>query len=174
MEGGTLQEAAEEEEAVDDAKAYAGRLGVHSAAELGEGAEKLLKAAARVFEGLAAARPCGPDSPTEEPQADDAQEEWGDLAARLARRQAAAAAPGQPRDPRVTVSALELQEDAAESPQPIPAFYVVKCPRGILRLRRADGFGINPRSEKGLLWRTGKTAAKILHLILKCIFFCFF
>jgi len=138
IEAGVIQEAAEEEEAIDDAKVYAARLGAHEEKLLDEGAAVLKEAADQMLRDLAPRSEPSPDSPTEEPPEDPHQEDWDKLAERITKRKVDGAGHLRPSDPRLSAAAAELQSAEAEEYQPPPAF-LIAISKGVRRLHKADG-----------------------------------
>jgi hypothetical protein len=114
---------ADEEEAIDDARAFAGKFEAYTNEELMGAAGRLSEAAAALFSGLAGRAVPGASQRDEGgsviqpiPPHDDwgivttAQEGWDDFAANLrARSQAAQPLPGRPLDPRIVRELLPDQ-----------------------------------------------------------------
>jgi hypothetical protein len=143
---GKLAGVAEEEEAIEEARVFAGRFAAYPDEELASAATRLLESSASLFSALE-----GKLEPVESPTDDEVVapaplDDWVGFAEGLAARSKTGCTRlGQPLDPRIASAALELWEcgetPAAEAPDYLPVVpYLVVVGKGnSRRLHRTDG-----------------------------------
>ena len=145
---GRLAGVAEEEEAIEEARVFASRFAAYPEGEVASAAARLWESSSALFTALE-----GKTEQAESPTDDDGDgatakdpDDWADFAAGLAEKaKASQLRLGQPLDPRISSSALDLwkcdEVPATEGPayQPL-APYLVAVGRGnVRRLHRGDG-----------------------------------
>jgi len=141
----------EEDEAIEEAKAYAGRLMAPGDPLLEDGAQKLARAAASVRRFVTGgATPEGHSPTCEASEAEGLEEKedveaWSNLAARIVaggrpRDEVSRREAGQAVDPAVPAMALELlAKEPVDDYTPQPKFLIAISRDGVRRLHRADG-----------------------------------
>jgi hypothetical protein len=139
---------AEEEEAIEEARAFASRFAAYPEEEVASAATRLLESSNSVFAALEGRFAQG-ESPTDEEGVETAVKSpdgWGSFAADLASKcKASQLRLGQPLDRQVASAALDLWEcregPATEAPayQPVAPYLVAVGKGNVRRLHRGDG-----------------------------------